>query len=96
MTRQAEPGCAAVVPQVVASYAGYLHARTGADPQVSVTGFRAEVSAAVRARTLVLAFGCRGGGWSLDSAEIRDGETTTAFGRHELARAVAALLGHAR
>jgi len=96
MMRQAEPGCAAEVPQVVASYAGYLRTRTHAEPQISVTGFHAEVSAGVRDKTLVLAFGYRNGGWSLDSAEIRHGEKTTAFGRRELAGAVAALLNHAR
>jgi hypothetical protein len=84
------------VPQVVASYAGYLRTRTRAEPQISVTGFHAEVSAAVREKTLVLAFSYRSGGWSLEGAEIRHGETTTAFGRRELARAVAALLSHAR
>jgi hypothetical protein len=96
VTQQAEPGCAAGVPQVVASYAGYLRARTRAEPQISVAGFHAEVSAAVRDKTLVLAFGRRSGGWSLDSAEIRHGQKTTAFSRRDLAQAVAALLSHAR
>jgi hypothetical protein len=91
----AEPAAAVPVPQVVASYAAYLHASAHAEPQVTVTGGRAEVSVTARGSTLVLAFGVRQRAWALDAAELRCGEQARRFGRRELARAVAALLSHA-
>lgn len=80
------------VPQVVTTYAGYLRASTHAEPEVSVTGGRAQVSVSRSGRTLVLAFLLRRQEWALDSAELRCGEQARTFGRRELARAVAALL----
>jgi len=93
MTQRAESGRALAVPQVIASYATYLRTKTRAEPQISLSGSRAEISAGVRDRTLVLAFGYRKYEWSLDSAEIlHDDEHAMTFGRHELTKAVAALL----
>jgi hypothetical protein len=80
------------VPQVVASYAGYLHASTHAEPRVSVTGNRAQVSVNKRGKTLILAFQLHRREWALNSAEVRCGEQVRNFSRRELARAVAALL----
>ncbi len=90
--QQAGPGSVVPVPQVVASYAAYLRTRTRAEPQVSVAGDRAQVGVSVRGKTLVLAFQVRRREWSLDGAELRCGEQVAAFGRHELTRAVTALL----
>lgn len=80
------------VPQVVASYATYLHIRTRAEAEISVNGSEAQVSASLGGKTLTLAFGCRKREWSLDRAELRCGEHATTFGRGALMEAVRALL----
>lgn len=89
----AEADQAVPVPQVVASYATYLHTRTLAEPEISVVGSRAaQVSVSRSDKTLTLTFGRRSREWSLDGADVRHGEQLTRFNRRELARAVAALL----
>jgi hypothetical protein len=44
------------LPQVVASYATYLHTRTLAEPEISVAGREAQVSVSSREKTLTLTF----------------------------------------
>ncbi len=92
MASSAAAGDAVSVPQVVASYAAYVRTRAQAEPDTSVSGDRAQVSVTRNGRTLVLAFGRRKREWILDSAEVRRGEHAAKFGRHELAKAMAALL----
>jgi hypothetical protein len=88
------PDSPARVPAMVCHYAAYLRARAHVMPEVSVDGNRAELSLGVGEKVLVAVFGCRKKNWSLRSVEIRRGEQTTTFTRGELAKAVAALLGH--
>ncbi len=57
-------------------------------------GNRAEVRLGVGAKVLVAVFGCCKQNWSLRGVEVRRGEQATTFTRGELAKAVAALLGH--
>ena len=47
-----------------------------------------------RVKVFVAVFGCRKRNWSLRSIEVRRGEQTATFTRGELAKAIAALLGH--
>lgn len=89
--QQAVPVDHAPIPQVVASYATYVQIRTGATPQITVTGEHAELAVSIADKTLTLAFDCRRG-WSLHGTEVRRGEQTTAYSRGQLAEAVAAFL----
>jgi hypothetical protein len=49
---------APVVPQVVASYATYLRARTHTEPEATIAGDHAELAVGTGQKTLVLAFDC--------------------------------------
>lgn len=80
------------VPQVVATYAAYLRARTHAAPSATVSGDHAEVSLSIGDKALMLAFHCNHREWALRSAEVRRGEQVAAFTRGELTEAVDALL----
>jgi hypothetical protein len=88
------PDSPARVPSMVCHYAAYLRARAHVTPEISVDGNRAEVRLGVGDKVLVAIFGCRKKNWSLRSVEVRRGERATTFTRGELAKAVAALLGH--
>jgi len=88
------PDSPARVPSMVCHYAAYLRARAHVTPEIRVDGNRAEVCLGVGAKVLVAIFGCRKQNWSLRTVEVRRGEQTTIFTRGELAKAVAALLGH--
>jgi hypothetical protein len=88
------PDSPARVPAMVCHYAAYLRARAHVTPEVSVHGNRAEVCLGVGEKVLVAVFGCRKKNWSLRKVEVRRGEQATTFTRGELAKAVAALLGH--
>ncbi len=88
----ADPVDPALVPQVVASYAAYLHTRTHLPPETTVTGNHAQLNVSVGERTLVLAFHLRSREWALRSAELRCGQKIATFTLGELAEAVAALL----
>ncbi len=90
--QQSEPTGAALIPQVVASYAAYLRTRTGTAPEITLSGDHAEASLTIGDRTLVLALSRRSREWSLNSAVIKRAAQTAAFGRGELAAAVATLL----
>jgi hypothetical protein len=82
------------VPAIVCHYAAYLNARAHVAPGISVDGNRAELSLGVGEKVLVAVFGCRKKNWSLRSVEIRRGEKVATFTRGELAKAMAAVLGH--
>jgi hypothetical protein len=88
------PESPAGVPSMVCHYAVYLRARAHVMPEVSVEGNRAEVRLGVGGKMLAAIFGCRKKTWSLRSVEVRRGEHATTFTQGELAKAVAALLGH--
>jgi hypothetical protein len=88
------PDDSARIPAMVCHYAAFFRTWAHATPEISVSGNRAEVRLGVGARVLVAIFGCRKKTWSLRSVEVRRGEQTTTFTRGELAKAVAALLGH--
>lgn len=90
--QQTEPRDDAQLPQVIASYAGYLHARTRTAPETTVAGKQAQISVTASGKTLVLAFRRRQREWSLHSTELRRGEHTTAFARGRVLDAVTALL----
>ena len=85
-------GSALPVPQVVGSYAAFLHVRTRTAPEVTVIGDGAEVTVTVEDRTLALAFQRQRREWSLCGAEVRCGEQAVAFSRGDLVSAIAALL----
>jgi hypothetical protein len=59
-----------------------------------VRGNRAELRLNFGNKMFVAAFGCRKKDWSLRDIEVRRGERTATFTRGELAKAMAALLGH--
>lgn len=84
---QAAPADHALIPQVVASYATYLHIRTQAEPHIIVTGEHAEVSLTINDKTLALTFDYRRQEWSLRRAETHHGEQTTAYTQGQLAEA---------
>lgn len=90
--QQAGPVDRALVPQVVASYAAYLHARTHHAPETTVTGDHAQLGLSIGDKTLVLAFHVRSREWSLHRAELRHGEHTVTFTRGHVLDAVTALL----
>jgi len=80
---------------MVRHYAAYLHAKAHITPETSVNGTtEAEIRISAGEKMLVLAFGCRKRKWFLRTIEIRHGQQTTSFTRGELAKAIAALLGH--
>ncbi|HUY48802.1 MAG TPA: hypothetical protein VMV92_24310 [Streptosporangiaceae bacterium] len=88
------PDGPAHVPSMVCHYAVYLRARAHVMPEVSVDGDRAELRLGVGAKVLVAIFGYRKKTSSLRSVEVRRGAQTTTFTQGELAKAMAALLGH--
>ncbi|HUY46145.1 MAG TPA: hypothetical protein VMV92_10530 [Streptosporangiaceae bacterium] len=88
------PDNPARVPSMVCHYAAYLRAGAHVTPGISMDGNRADVRLGVGAKALVAVFGCRKKNWSLRSVEVRRGEQATTFTRGELAKALAALLGH--
>ncbi|HUY44382.1 MAG TPA: hypothetical protein VMV92_01450 [Streptosporangiaceae bacterium] len=88
------PDSPARVPSMVCHYAAYLRARAHVTPEIRVDGNRAEPRLGVGAKVLVAIFGYRKQNWSLRSVEVRRGEQATTFTRGELAKAMAALLGH--
>jgi len=90
--QQASPAGSAAVPQVIASYAAYLQARTRTIPQATVRGDHADLTLSIGTKALVVAFQLRQREWSLRSAELRHGERTATFTRGQLAEAVTALL----
>jgi len=89
---QAGPVDPDLVPQVIASYAAYLHTRTHLAPETTVTGDHAQLNVSVGDKTLALTFHLRSREWSLRSAELRSSHEIATFTRGELAEAVAALL----
>lgn len=88
------PDSPARVPSMVCRYAAHLRARAHVTPEISVNQNRAELRLGVGAKVLVAIFGYRKKNWSLRSVEVRRGEQTTTVTRGELAKAMAALLGH--
>lgn len=78
---QADAADPALVPQVVASYAAYLRAKTHATPEVTVTGDQAELTLTVGDKTLRLAFECHRREWSLRRAELHRSEQAATFTR---------------
>jgi hypothetical protein len=79
---------------MVCHYAAYMRAWLHVTPQTSVTGNRAEMRLNFGEKIFVAVFGCRKKTWSLRHVEIHRGEQITTFTRGELAKAMAALLGH--
>ncbi|HUY50571.1 MAG TPA: hypothetical protein VMV92_33505 [Streptosporangiaceae bacterium] len=82
------------VPAMVRHYAAFFRTWAHATPETSVTGNRAELHLSFGSKVLVAVFGCRKKNWSLRSIEVCRGEQTANFTRGELAKAMAALLGH--
>jgi hypothetical protein len=79
---------------MVCHYAAYMRAWLHVTPETSVNGNRAELRLSFGKKTFVAVFGCRKKNWQLHHIELRRGEQTTTFARGELAKAMAALLGH--
>jgi hypothetical protein len=79
---------------MVCHYAAYLRVWLHVTPETSVDGNRAELRLNFGKKVFVAVFGCRKKTWSLRHVEIRRGEQTARFTRGELAKAMAALLGH--
>jgi hypothetical protein len=88
------PDNGAPVPAMVRHYAAYLRAKAHITPETSIDGARAEVRISTGEKMLVLVFGRRKAKWSLRTIDVRHGEQTTSFTCGELAKAIAALLGH--
>lgn len=89
------PDTGATMPAMVRHYATYLQARTHITPGTSLNGTtEAEIRISAGEKMLVLVFGCRKKKWFLRDIEIRHGQQTSSFTRGELAKAIAALLGH--
>lgn len=88
------PGDSAPVPAMVCHYAAYMRAWLHVTPETSVTGNLAELRLNFGNKMFVAVFGCRKKTWSLRHIEIRRGERTVTFTPGELAKAMAALLGH--
>ena len=88
------PDKSAPVPTVVRHYAAYLQAKAHITPETSINGGKADVRISTGEKALLLVFDFRKKKWSLRSVEVRRGEQTASFTRGELAKAIAALLGH--
>ena len=88
------PDDSAAIPAMVCHYAAYLRAWLQATPETIVHGNRAELRLNFGNKMLVAVLGCRQKNWSLRHIEIRRGERTATFTCGELAKAMAALLGH--
>jgi hypothetical protein len=82
------------IPAMVCHYAAFFRTWAHATPEIGVSGNRAELCLGIGEKVLVAIFGCRKKNRSLRTVEVRRGEQTTTFTRGELAKAVAALLGH--
>jgi len=83
---QAGPVDPALVPQVIASYAAYLHTRTHLAPETTVTGENAQLIVSVDDKTLMLALDLRSRAWSLRSAELRRDQDIATFTRRRPSR----------
>jgi hypothetical protein len=88
------PDDSVATPAMVCHYAAYLRAWLHVTPETSVNGNRAELRLSFGNKMFVAVFGCRKKNWSLRHIEIRRGQQTATFTRGELAKAMAALLGH--
>lgn len=82
------------LPALVCHYAAYLGTWLQVTPETRVDGNQAELRLAFGNKMFVAIFGSRKKNWALRSIEIRRGEQTATFTRGELAKAMAALLGH--
>jgi hypothetical protein len=82
------------IPALVCHYAAYLATWLQVTPDTRVHGNQAELRVNFGNKMFVAIFGSRKKNWSLHSIEIRRGEQTATFTRGELAKAMAALLGH--
>ncbi len=80
------------LPEVIASYTAYLHARTHAQSKTTISGDHADINISIGEKTMALAFQRHGRQWSLASAELRHGGQTATFTRGRLTEAVTALL----
>jgi hypothetical protein len=89
-----KPAPASPQPAIVRHYAAYLQAKAHIAPETHVNGASAELRITTGEKTLVLVFSYRKKKWSLRTIEIRHGEQTTSFTPGQLAKAIAALLGH--
>src|SRR5260370_35249838 len=79
---------------MICHYAAFLRTWAHATPETTVNGRQAEPRLSFGNKMFVALFGCRKRNWSLRDIEVRRGGQTATFTRGELAKAVAALLGH--
>ena len=82
------------VPTIVTHYRAYLQAKTKLIAEVSVGERESTLAISPGDRNLTLVFMRRKQKWCLHSIAVRRDEKTTSFTKGELARAIAALLGH--